>query len=444
MEPLRGTMTKTKGLNYFSPGLQRVARQARDHPEWRFTTLAHHIDIDLMREAYRHTRKDGAVGVDGETAADFEVDLESNLRTLLEEAKSGRYRAPAVRRTYIPKGDGRQRPLGIPTYADKVLQRAVVMALEPLYEQDFMDCSYGFRRQRSAHDALGALREGVMRMGGGYVIEGDIQDYFGAIPHAQLREVLSQRMRDGVLTRLIGKWLNAGVQEDGSISRPTSGTPQGGVISPILANVYLHEVLDAWLEHTVRPGLRGSMELVRYADDFVIVFQNRRDAEQVYEALPRRFATYGLTLHPEKTKLLDFCSPRGGSRPKSFDFLGFTHYWARSRRGYWVVKRKTAKSRLRRALRDIHTWCRTHRHLPVRDQHETLCRKLRGHCNYYGITSNSPALARFRHGVLKSWRKWLMRRSDAAARKPWSWWDNLLQHYPLPPAIAYHSLYHPS
>jgi RNA-directed DNA polymerase len=434
-------MTKTQSLTYFSPGLQRVAEQARDHPEWRFTTLAHHIDIGLLREAHRRTRKDGAVGVDDQTAADFERNLEDNLRALLNDAKSGRYRAPAVRRAYIPKGDGRQRPLGIPTFADKVLQRAVAMVLEALYEQDFKDCSYGFRRQRSAHGALDALREGVMRVGGGYVIEADIKDYFGTIPHAQFREVLSQRMRDGVLTRLIGKWLKAGVMEEGRITYPKSGTPQGGVISPILANVYLHTVLDDWLERVVQPRLRGMMRVVRYADDFVIVFGDRRDAERVYEALPRRFATYGLALHPEKTKLMDYRSPQGGGRPESFDFLGFTHYWSRSRRGHWVVKRKTAKSRLRRALRDIDTWCRRNRHLPVREQHATLCRKLRGHCNYYGITSNSPALGQFRHGVLMSWRKWLMRRSNAAARKPWAWWTNLMQRYPLPQAIAVHSTY---
>ena len=432
-------MTETSSSTYISPGLQRVAKQAKDHPEWRFTTLAHHIDIDLLREAYRRTRKDGAVGVDGVASAAYAEDLESNLRSLLDRAKSGRYRAPAVRRAYIPKGGGRQRPLGIPTFEDKVLQRAVAMVLEALYEQDFLDCSYGFRPGRSAHGALSALREGVMSLGGGYVIEADIRDCFGALPHDQLRAILSQRMRDGVLTRLIGKWLNAGVLESGHITYPEAGTPQGGVISPLLANVFLHTVLDVWFESEVKPRLRGPAFLVRYADDFVLVFACQDDARRVYQVLPQRFAKYGLTLHPEKTKLLDFQRPGATKDPESFDFLGFTHLWARSRRGFWVVKQQTAKSRLRRALGAVTDWCRRHRHLPVRDQCRTLARKLQGHCRYYGITGNSHALGRYRRGLLTIWRKWLMRRSNAA-RQPWDWWNNLCQRYALPPAIATHSV----
>ncbi len=428
-------MTETKSSTYISPGLQRVAKQAKDHPEWCFTTLAHHIDIDLMREAYRRTRKDGAVGVDGVTGADYAVDLEGNLGSLLDRAKSGRYRAPAVRRTYIPKGDGRMRPLGIPTFEDKVLQRAVVMVLEALYEQDFMDCSYGFRPGRSAHGALSALREGVMEMGGGYLLEADIRDCFGAFPHSHLREILSQRMRDGVLTRLIGKWLKAGVLENGNVSRSTTGTPQGGVISPLLANVFMHTVLDVWFACEVKPRLRGQAFLVRYADDFVIVFACQDDAERVYEVLPKRFAKFGLTLHPEKTKLLDFKRPGATNETQSFDFLGFTHLWARSRRGFWVMKQLTAAPRLRRALGAITAWCRANRHLPVGAQHAMLSRKLRGHCAYYGITGNSHALWRYRRGMLSIWRKWLMRRSNAA-RKPWTWWNNLCQRYALPAAIA--------
>lgn len=432
-------MTETKSSTYISPGLQRVAEQAKEHPEWQFTTLAHHIDIALLREAHRRTRKDGAVGVDGVTAADYAADLEGNLQSLLDRAKSGRYRAPAVRRTYIPKGDGRQRPLGIPTFEDKVLQRAVVMVLEALYEQDFLDCSHGFRPGRSAHGALSALREGVMNMGGGYLLEADIRDCFGTLPHARLREILSQRMRDGVLTRLIGKWLNAGVLEEGSVSRSSTGTPQGGVISPLLANVFMHTVLDVWFEREVRSRLHGRAFLVRYADDFVIVFERQDDAERVHDVLPQRFAKFGLTLHPDKTKLLDFTRPGASNEPQSFDFLGFTHLWARSRRGFWVVKQQTAASRLRRALCAITAWCRSHRHLPVRVQHDMLSRKLRGHCAYYGITGNSHALWRYRRGMLGIWRKWLLRRSNAA-RRPWSWWNTFCERYALPSATAVHSI----
>lgn len=434
-------MTETTSSTFISPGLQRVAEKAKEHPEWVFTTLAHHIDLDLLREAYRRTRKDGAVGVDGVTSADYAQDLETSLQSLLDRAKSGRYRAPAVRRVHIPKGDGRTRPLGIPTFEDKVLQRAVTMVLEALYEQDFLPCNFGFRPGRSAHDALRTLREGVMAMGGGYVLEADIRDCFGTLARHHLREILSQRMRDGVLTRLIGKWLDAGVLEAGSITRPAAGTPQGGVISPLLANVYLHTVLDVWFETVAKPRLRGRAFLVRYADDFVIVFEHRDDAERVYAALPQRFAKYGLTLHPEKTKLLPFERPglSGASeRPASYDFLGFTHTWQRSVRGYWVVKQQTASKRLRRALCAVGDWCRLNRHRPVREQQETLGRKLQGHCAYYGITGNSAALWLFRSGMLQLWRKWLMRRS-AAARRPFAWWLAFCARYPLPPAIAVHS-----
>ena len=434
-------MTETKSSTFISPGLQRVAQKAKEHPEWVLTTLAHHIDLDLLREAFRRTRKDGAVGVDGVTAADYERGLESNLQSLLDRAKSGTYRAPEVRRVHIPKGEGRTRPLGIPTFEDKVLQRAVVMVLEALYEQEFLPCSFGFRPGRSAHDALRTLRDAAMSLGGGYVVEADIRDCFGTLAHNHLREILSLRMRDGVLTRLIGKWLNAGVLEAGSILHPEAGTPQGGVISPILANVYLHTVIDVWFETVAKPRLRGRAFLVRYADDFVIVFEHRDDAERVYAALPQRFAKYGLTLHPEKTKLLPFGRPgnrRVPEEPASFDFLGFTHLWQRSLRGYWVVRQKTAAKRLRRALSAVGAWCRRNRHRPIKEQQATLGRKIRGHCAYYGITGNSAALWLFRSGVLKLWLKWLMRRS-ASARQLAARWHTFCARHPLPSAIAIHS-----
>lgn len=433
-------MHETQSSTHIYPGLQRVAEKAKEHPEWAFTNLAHHIDLDLLREAFHQTRKDGAVGVDGVTGADYAQELEGNLRSLLDRAKSGCYRAPAVRRTDIPKGDGRTtRPLGIPTFEDKVLQRAVAMVLGAVYEQDFLPCSYGFRPGRSAHQALQQLRDELMTMGGGWVLEADIRDCFGTLGHGHLRAILSQRIRDGVLTRLIGKWLNAGVLKDGRVSRPETGTPQGGVISPLLANVYLHTVLDTWFEAVVKPRLRGRAMLVRYADDFVIVFARRDDAERVHAVLPQRFAKYGLTLHPEKTKLLAFERPRRDRTAASFDFLGFTHLWTRSLRGHWVVKCKTAAKRLCRALRAVTDWCRRNRHLPVRAQHEQLSRKVTGHCGYYGITGNSAALQLYRRGLLRIWRKWLMRRSNAA-RQPYTWWGRLCQRYPLPAARAVHSI----
>jgi group II intron reverse transcriptase/maturase len=440
MELLRGTMNENHSSTYISPGLQRVAKMAKEHPERAFTNLAHHIDLPLLREAFRRTRKDGAVGVDGITGKDYAADLEVNLQDLLDRAKSGRYRAPAVRRVLIPKGPGQTRPLGIPTFEDKLLQRAVAMVLEAVYEQDFMSCSYGFRPGRSAHDAVADLWKGTMAMGGGWILEADIRDCFGTLDHARMREILSQRIRDGVLIRLIGKWLNAGVLTEGGLQRPQAGTPQGGVISPLLANVYLHEVVDVWFEHMVKPRMRGQVFLVRYADDFVMLFEREDDARRVYEVLPKRFARYGLTLHPEKTKLLEFRRPTTRNDTKSFDFLGFTHYWSKSLRGNWVVKRKTMAKRLRRSLTAVKAWCRRHRHVSVRTQHQHLSRVIRGHCGYYGITGNSEMLHRFREEVRKIWRKWLKRRSNAAARKSGEWWNAVCRHYPLPPARATHSV----
>lgn len=421
-----------------STRLQRIAELARQMPARALTTLSHHIDVEWLKEAYRRTRKDGATGVDGTTAARYAANLEENLRSLLERAKSGTYRAPPVRRVYIPKGTGKEtRPLGIPTFEDKVLQRAVAMALEAVYEQDFMPCSFGFRPGRSAHQALQALWDATMTMSGGWVVEVDIRKYFDSIDHARLREILRQRVRDGVLVRLIGKWLNAGVMEEGRLSHPEAGTPQGGVISPLLANIFLHEILDTWFARDVLPRLSGRAVLFRYADDFVILFSDEADARRVYDVLPKRFGRYGLTLHPDKTRLIDFRKPRppNGDGPGSFDLLGFTHVWARTRSGGFAVQRRTARGRFKRALQRVALWCREHRHRPIPEQHTTLSRMLRGHCAYYGITWNSSALLRFRRAMERLWAKWLGRRSQRARMT----FERFRKLPALPPAMAIHS-----
>jgi group II intron reverse transcriptase/maturase len=409
-----------------------------------FTSLAYLIDIDWLKEAYRRTRKDGAVGVDGVTAEEYEQDLEGNLQSLLDRAKSGAYVAPPVRRVHIPKGGSstETRPLGIPTLEDKVLQRAVVMLLEPIYEQDFLDCSYGFRSGRSAHQALTSFRDQTMngRPKGGWVLEVDIRKFFDNLEHRHLRQFLQLRVRDGVLLRLIDKWLKAGVMEDGNVSYPDSGTPQGGVVSPLISNVFLHYVLDQWFEQDVKPRMRQPAFLIRYADDFVIGFRNERDAQRVMEVVPKRFGKYGLTVHPTKTKLVRFLPPssRKGrneppdDRPGTFDLLGFTHYWARSRNGYWVVKLKTAKDRFTRAVRSIDHWCRDNRHLPIREQHKKLNEKLRGHYAYYGVTGNSGALTRYLHEVGPRWRRWLNRRNNLRSMT-WEKFLAILRRYPLAP-----------
>jgi RNA-directed DNA polymerase len=452
MELLEGNMAGASKPDYVSTKQQRIAELAKQSPEMGFTSLAHHIDLRWLYEAYLRTRSDGATGVDGQTVADFNTNLRGNLESLLNRAKSGTYRAPPVRRVHIPKGtSGDTRPIGIPTYEDKVLQRAVVMVLEAVYEQDFLNCSYGFRPGRSAHQALDALWQQTMGLGGGWVLEVDIRKFFDTLDHAHLRELLRHRIRDGVLLRLIGKWLNAGVLEDGSISFPEAGTPQGGVVSPLLANVYLHYVLDVWFEREVKPRLKGRAFLIRYADDFVIGFACEEDARRVLDVLPKRFGKYGLTLHPDKTRLVPFQRPPHQDppatasermRPGSFDLLGFTHFWSRSRRGFWVVKRKTAQGRLSRALKTIAQWCRFNRHQPIPEQHQTLGQKLRGHFAYYGITGNSIALSRFRAAVVHIWKYWLSRRRRCGFLS-WEVFARLLRRYPLPLARALHSVCRP-
>jgi group II intron reverse transcriptase/maturase len=412
-----------------------------------FTSLAYLMDIEWLMEAYRRTRKDGAVGVDGVTAEAYEQDLEGNLQRLLDRAKSGTYKAPPVRRVHIPKGNSttETRPIGIPTLEDKILQRAAVMLLDPIYEQDFLDCSYGFRRGRSAHDALNSFRDQTMRhwRTGLTVLEVDIRKFFENLDHQYLRQFLQLRVRDGVLLRLIDKWLKAGVMEDGNVSYPDSGSPQGGVVSPLISNVFLHYVLDLWFEHEVKPRLHGQAFLIRYADDFVIGFRNDRDAERVMEVLPKRFGKHGLTVHPTKTKLISFRPPPvrrddDDDRPGTFDLLGFTHYWGVSLKGYWVVKLKTAKDRFTRAVRSIDRWCHDNRHLPLEEQQHTLKQKLRGHYAYYGVTGNSDALNRFRQEVENRWRKWLNRRNNLRSMH-WQKFCALLRRYPLAPARAVRS-----
>jgi RNA-directed DNA polymerase len=428
-------MTKTPSFTTISTKLHRIAKLAREAPELAFTTLAHHINMDLLREAYSRTRKDAAAGIDGQTGAEYAKDLEGNLQSLLDRVKSGKYRAPPVRRVHIPKGDGsKTRPIGVPTFEDKVLQRAVVMILEPIYEQDFVPWSFGFRRGRSQHQMLAATWKALMQMRGGWVRTVDISSFFDELDHDHLRGFLHQRVRDGVLLRLLGKWLNAGVFEDGVVKAPEAGTPQGGVVSPLLANIYLHDVFDRWFEDVVRPRLRGRAFVVRFADDIMLVFQKQSDARRVMEVLPKRLGRFGLRLHPQKTRLVEFHKPRRsqlrrGPGQETFDLLGFTHFWARSRRGTWIVKRKTASDRFRRVVRGLGQWCRFHRHLPVAVQHQLLSAKLRGHDAYYGILGNWRSLRRLRWEVQRAWQRWLHRRSQRGMT--WETFYRLLARYPL-------------
>jgi group II intron reverse transcriptase/maturase len=370
------------------------------------TSLHHLIDLDWMYEAYRLTRKDGAPGIDGVLAVDYEANLEANLLDLLARVKSGRYIAPPVRRHYIPKADGTQRPLGIPTLEDKVAQRVILLLLEPIYETDFLPCSYGFRPGRSAHDALRALRDGFMDQGLRWVVDVDVSKYFDTIDHAHLRRFLDQRVTDGVVRRMIDKWLKAGVLERGILRRSAGGTPQGGVISPLLANIYLHYVLDEWFEGVVRPRTRGGCLLVRYADDAVIAFGDHLAGRRLLDVLGKRLGRYGLQLHPTKTRFVDF----------------------RFRR---------PQGRHARALASVTDWCRTNLHRPFREQRAHLARVIRGHCAYYGITGNGRRIRWYHHQLLRIWKKWLSRRGRHS-NLPWSRFGAMLDRHPLPSATIVH------
>jgi RNA-directed DNA polymerase len=411
---------------------------ARAHRDRAFASLHHVLDLNWMLEAYRTTRKDGAAGIDGISGADYAETLEANLLDLLARIKSGRYKAPPVRRTYIPKTDGTQRPLGIPTFEDKVAQRAIAMLLETIYEQDFLPCSYGFRPGRSAHDAVHDLRTSLMTQGLRWVLDIDIKRYFDTISHDHLRRFLDIRVTDGVVRKMIDKWLRAGVMENGFLSASTEGTPQGGVISPLLANIYLHYVLDEWMVTVVSHRLKGRYSLARYADDFVMAFEDHLDAKRVFAVLGKRLNRFGLTLHPEKSRFIDFRfrRPDGKCHPatsgSTFDFLGFTHVWGKSLNGKNVVRQVTAKGRFARALAAVTDWCRRNRHRSFRTQHNHLSAMLRGHYGYYGISSNGRRVRWYLHQVRRIWKKWLSRRGRHGNFQ-WTRLHDLLSHYPLPP-----------
>ena len=423
--------------------LQRLAEQAKRDPERVFTNLAHLIDEDSLREAYRRTCKSSAPGIDGVTAKLYAEHLDDNLHDLHERLRNGRYQAVPVVRVWIEKEDGGSRPIGKPGFEDQIVQRAVAMLLEAIYEQDFSDSSYGFRPGRSPHDALREVRPPCMTRGIGWIVDADVSGSFDHIDRARLREVLRLRVNDGGIMRLIGKWLRAGVMEDGVLYHPETGVVQGGVISPVLANIVLHHVLDEWFEQVVQPRLKGRSVLTRFADDFVIGCEWEADSRRIMAVLPKRFARFGLTIHPEKTVMIEFRKPsaRGGSGDGNgtFDFLGLTHYWTRSRRGYWVINRRTARKRLRHTKKSLWRWCRTNRHLPLKDQHRMLCQKLRGHFQYYGIRGNSRLLDEVHQHAEEAWRYWLSRRSHKSAIS-WEKFQKLRKVFVLPTPKIVHKL----
>jgi RNA-directed DNA polymerase len=397
-----------------STRLAQIAEQSKREPARVFTTLAHHMDEDFLTEALHQLRKDAAAGIDQMTVAEYSQNLKENISALHQRLVNRTYRAQPAKRVWIPKADGSQRPLAILVLEDKIVQRAVVMLLEAVYEPHFHAFSYGFRRQHSAHGALSYLRDQCLKLGINWIIDADIAKFFDTIEPTHLRTILQRRVNDGAILRLIGMWMHVGVLEEGKVVRSETGTPQGGVISPILANIFLHTVLDEWFETTVRPRMGGNCFLVRFADDFVMGYALKGDAEKVFRVLPKRFERFGLSIHPEKSRLVQFSRPywRQGKGPGTFAFLGFDHYWDKTRNGGWTIKRKTQGKRLRRFLSGLHEWCRVNRHLNIVEQHQTLKSKLRGHYQYYGVRGNYKMLEVVYEYAEAVWKRWLGRRSS--------------------------------
>jgi len=406
------------------------------------TSLNHYLTADLLKESCLKLRRTAAVGVDGKTVEEYVKGLEARLPMLVEEIKGGSYWALPARRGYIPKpGKDERRPLGIPAVEDKTVQKSVVTILEPIYEQEFYPFSYGFRPGTGAHEATKALRGAIDEGRCIWLVEVDIRKFFDTLSHEHLRGFLRQRVRDGVILRLIDKWLKAGVMEDGAWQKAEEGTPQGGIISPLLANLYLHEVLDKWYANEIKRRLKGRSFLIRYADDFVMGFELEEDARRVMEVLPKRFARFSLKLNMQKTRVVDFRKPgEPGTNPESFDFLGFTHYWGRSRDGRMIHKLKTAKDRLARSCRAVWEWCRKHLHLTVDEQCRALNRKLRGHYGYYGMTHNIRALRQYYQKVRRTWFRWLRRRGNDG-RLTWEAFETMLIRHPLASPRVVHNLY---
>lgn len=436
---------RIQGRERMQSALERVRQRALKDKKLKFTSLMHHITaIDTLREAYYSLKRDAAAGIDGQTWRPYEEDLEENLHDLSGRLKRGAYRAKPVRRTYIPKADGKQRPLGVPVLEDKIVQYAAVLVLNAIYETGFPGFSYGYRPGRSQHHCLDALYVGMLTKKVNWIIDADIRGFFDTLGHEWLVKFIEHRIGDPRVVRLIQKWLRAGVMEQGRWQAVDEGTPQGGVISPLLSNVFLHYVFDLWIHHWRKTQTQGDVIVVRWADDFVIGFQNKTEAEQCLAELKKRFGKFGLALHPEKTRLLEFGpfaidhrKRRHQGRPETFDFLGFTHICAKKRsNGMYTVLRKTVRKRLSRKLQEVKAELRKRMHAPIPEQGKWLRSVVRGFFRYYGVPTNGAALQRFRFQVGHYWHFTLRRRSERK-RLTWDRMYRLIARW-LPPAEICH------
>ena len=419
--------------------LVKIRMLAESDPEMVFTSLAHRIDLHLLKKSFLQVRRSEAAGVDKITAKKYAENLDENLYKLFQRLRRGQYVATPVKRIWIDKEGGKKRPIGIPALEDKIVQSAVSTILNVVFDVNFYDFSHAFRKGHSQHMAIHELRESCRNLNIGWIVSADITGLFDNIDHGHLREFVKRRINDGGILRLIGKWLNAGVMEEGTLSYPGKGTSQGGVISPVLSNIFLHYVLDDWFVKEVMPRMKGKCFIIRWADDFIIGCELESDTARIMDVLPKRFSRYGLTLHPTKTRVIMFRKPTSKANRKgkgTFDFLGFTFYWGRSLKGYWVIKKKTAGKRVNRFLKTLWRWCKTNRHDPMDGQYATLCSKLRGFYQYYGVRSNFKALEVVFEYAEKAWRYWLSRRSH----KGKVLFEELREAYPLPLPRIVHNI----
>jgi len=442
--PRRQNAPRTQGRTGAHSALERIRRAARRDGKQRFTALLHHVyDEERLRRMFHELKRDAAAGIDGVTWEAYRKDLEANLQDLSGRLQRGAYRARPTRRAYIEKADGRRRPLGVPALEDKVVQRAVAEVLGAVYEEDFLGFSYGFRPGRSPHHALDALTTGIMTRKVNWVLDADIREFFDTLDHGWLVKFLEHRIGDRRVVHLIQKWLNAGVLEDGKRTRSEVGTVQGGSISPLLANVYLHYVFDLWTQQWRKKRARGDVIVVRFADDFVAGFEHRHEAERFLTELRERFARFGLELHAGKTRLIEFGrfaaenrQRRGGGKPETFDFLGFTHICGKTRRGKFTVIRQTMSKKLRAKLKEVKAELRRRRHNPIPEQGAYLRAVVGGHVRYYGVPMNNRAIAVFRLAVGRMWCDSLRRRSQKH-RLPWERMERYVNRW-LPPARICH------
>jgi len=423
-------MTDMQGRESVQTKLQAIAVKAENQPGYRFRNLYGMLNEEMLKDSWQYIRKDAACGVDRISAEEYKQNLDENIHQLVENLKKKRYRAKLVRRQYIPKGNGKLRPLGIPATEDKLLQLAVKRILEAIYEQDFLGSSYGYRPNIGAHDAVEKLTYELQFGNYNYVVEADIKGFFDNIDHEWLLKMLAERIDDKALLRLIEKWLKAGVLDtDGKVIRPETGTPQGGIISPILANVYLHYVLDVWFEKVVKRHCKGKSCIIRFADDYVCAFENQSDAQRVYEVMGKRLGKFGLELSAEKTRVISF-SPNEKSGKNSFDFLGFEFRWGKDLKGKAHVKRRTARKKLRNSMKRFNEWCKENRHLRLPELFSRLNAKLRGHYNYFGVIGNYLSLEQFYYHVQKMLFKYLNRRGQRRSYN-WEGFNQLIEQFQL-------------